>query len=38
MSDKDKTERILIQIVQAFHGVVGIDAIVLGLSNSNLSL
>ncbi len=34
MSDKDKTESILIQIVQAFHRVAGIDAIVLGGSHA----
>lgn len=34
MSDKDKVESILIQIVHAFNGVTGIDAIVLGGSRA----
>ena len=34
MSDKDKTEKIIPQIVHAFNGVPGIDAIVLGGSRA----
>lgn len=34
MSDKDKTEKIITQIVHAFNGVSGIDAIVLGGSRA----